>query len=88
VTPLQKALVVKMVKEKQKKVVLAIGDGANDVSMLQEAHIGVGIFGKEGTQAARASDFAIQRFRHLKRLLCVHGRYSCIFMRDVTEFTL
>jgi P-type E1-E2 ATPase len=55
--------VVKLVKEKTGLVTLAIGDGANDVSMIQEAHIGVGIFGKEGTQAARASDYSLQQFR-------------------------
>ncbi|PRP84971.1 putative phospholipid-transporting ATPase IA isoform b [Planoprotostelium fungivorum] len=76
VTPLQKAEVVKTIKEAKKQVCLSIGDGANDVSMIQEADIGIGIFGKEGTQAARASDYAIQQFSHLKRLLSVHGRYS------------
>jgi P-type E1-E2 ATPase len=55
---------------------LAIGDGANDVSMIQAAHIGVGISGKEGLQAARASDYAIAQFRFLKPLLFVHGRYN------------
>mmetsp|Transcript_6396 Transcript_6396/g.8898 ORF Transcript_6396/g.8898 Transcript_6396/m.8898 type:complete len:1206 (+) Transcript_6396:189-3806(+) len=78
VTPLQKAQIVRLVKLESKEVCLSIGDGANDVSMIQEAHIGIGIFGKEGTQAARASDYAIQQFRHLKRLLVVHGRYSLI----------
>jgi len=53
---------------------LAIGDGANDVAMIQAANVGIGIFGKEGQQAARASDFAIGQFRFLKRLLMVHGR--------------
>jgi len=78
VTPLQKAEVVKTIKEAKDEVCLSIGDGANDVSMIQEAHIGIGIFGKEGTQAARASDYAIQQFSHLGRLLTVHGRYSFI----------
>eukprot|EP01117_Protostelium_nocturnum_P007419 TRINITY_DN2655_c0_g1_i1.p1 TRINITY_DN2655_c0_g1~~TRINITY_DN2655_c0_g1_i1.p1 ORF type:complete len:1150 (+),score=424.12 TRINITY_DN2655_c0_g1_i1:83-3532(+) len=78
VTPLQKAEVVKTIKLAKKEVCLSIGDGANDVSMIQEAHIGIGIFGKEGTQAARSSDYAIQQFSHLKRLLTVHGRYSYV----------
>ncbi|KAL6070245.1 Phospholipid-transporting ATPase [Balamuthia mandrillaris] len=78
VTPLQKAKVVKLIKEKSKSVCLSIGDGANDVSMIQEANIGVGIYGKEGNQAARASDFALRQFRHLTRLVCVHGRYSLL----------
>ena len=57
-------------------VVLAIGDGANDVAMIQEADIGVGISGKEGRQAVNSSDFSIAQFRFLKRLLLVHGRLN------------
>eukprot|EP00741_Cyanophora_paradoxa_P010452 tig00000037_g10107.t1 len=76
VSPLQKAQVVLMVKEIEGRVTLAIGDGANDVPMIQSAHIGVGISGKEGMQAVLASDFAIAQFRFLKRLLLVHGRWS------------
>jgi len=53
---------------------LAIGDGANDVSMILEAHIGIGIRGKEGTQAVRSADYAISQFQFLERLLMVHGR--------------
>jgi phospholipid-transporting ATPase len=56
------------------KITLAIGDGANDVSMITVADIGVGISGKEGQQASRASDYAIAQFRFLKNLLFVHGR--------------
>eukprot|EP01080_Neovahlkampfia_damariscottae_P011071 gene11071-3777_t len=78
VTPLQKAQIVALVQKKFKKVGLAIGDGANDVPMIDEANIGVGIIGKEGSIAARSSDFAIHRFKHLKRLLFVQGRYSYI----------
>jgi P-type E1-E2 ATPase len=55
---------------------LAIGDGANDVSMIQAAHVGVGISGEEGLQAANAADYSIGQFRFLKRLLLVHGRWS------------
>jgi phospholipid-transporting ATPase len=77
-TPLQKAAVVKMVRKGTKEICLAIGDGANDVSMIQEANIGVGIFGKEGTQAARAADYAIHQFSHLLRLMMVHGRYAMV----------
>lgn len=51
----------------------AIGDGANDVSMIQEAHVGLGIFGKEGRNAARSSDFAFAKFKFVKRALLVHG---------------
>lgn len=74
-SPKQKALVTKMVKEGTRKTTLAIGDGANDVGMLQEADIGVGISGAEGMQAVMASDFAIAQFRFLERLLLVHGHW-------------
>lgn len=77
VSPLQKALVVKLVKKYQKEsILLAIGDGANDVSMIQAAHIGVGISGMEGLQAARSADVAIAQFRYLRKLLLVHGAWS------------
>ncbi|KAF9073498.1 calcium transporting ATPase [Rhodocollybia butyracea] len=76
VSPLQKALVVKLVKKNQKAILLAIGDGANDVSMIQAAHVGVGISGVEGLQAARSADVAISQFRFLKKLLLVHGSWS------------
>ena len=76
VSPLQKALVVKLVKRNKDSILLAIGDGANDVSMIQAAHVGVGISGLEGLQAARSADFAISQFRYLKKLLLVHGAWS------------
>jgi len=85
VTPLQKAMVVELVKKHKKAVTLAIGDGANDVSMIKTAHIGVGISGQEGMQAVLASDYSISQFRFLERLLLVHGRWSyyrmCKFLR-------
>jgi phospholipid-transporting ATPase len=64
-----------MVKNRHKTVTtLAIGDGANDVNMINAASIGIGISGLEGQQAARASDYSIGQFKHLKNLLFVHGR--------------
>eukprot|EP01136_Pigoraptor_vietnamica_P044457 Opistho-1_new@21219 len=75
-TPSQKAEVVRLVKEGKKAMTLAIGDGANDVSMIQMADIGIGISGQEGMQAVMASDFAISQFRFLVRLLLVHGHWS------------
>jgi len=75
-SPRQKAEVVTLVKEKLGVVTLAIGDGANDVSMIRAAHVGVGIRGKEGMQAANASDFAVSKFRFLTQLLLVHGTLS------------
>eukprot|EP01134_Creolimax_fragrantissima_P001455 CFRG1455T1 len=80
VSPLQKADVVRLVKSNTNLATLAIGDGANDVSMIQAAHIGVGISGLEGRQAVLASDFSIAQFRFLERLLLVHGRWSYIRM--------
>uniref|UniRef100_A0A674ITA2 Phospholipid-transporting ATPase n=1 Tax=Terrapene triunguis TaxID=2587831 RepID=A0A674ITA2_9SAUR len=80
VTPLQKAQVVELVKKYKKAVTLAIGDGANDVSMIKTAHIGVGISGQEGMQAVLSSDFSFAQFRYLQRLLLVHGRWSYIRM--------
>ena len=76
VTPGQKKAVVDLVKSHKKAITLAIGDGANDVSMIKSAHIGVGISGQEGQQAVLASDFSIGQFRFLERLLLVHGRWS------------
>ena len=76
VSPLQKALVVKLVKRHLKAILLAIGDGANDVSMIQAAHVGVGISGMEGLQAARSADVSIGQFRYLRKLLLVHGSWS------------
>lgn len=76
VTPGQKKAVVDLVKTHKKAITLAVGDGANDVSMIKSAHIGVGISGQEGQQAVLASDFSIGQFRFLERLLLVHGRWS------------
>ncbi|KAH9519100.1 Phospholipid-transporting ATPase ID [Bulinus truncatus] len=80
VTPLQKALVVDLVKRHKKSITLSIGDGANDVSMIKMAHIGIGISGQEGMQAVLASDYSIAQFRYLERLLLVHGRWSYLRM--------
>uniref|UniRef100_A0AAX7UME4 Phospholipid-transporting ATPase n=1 Tax=Astatotilapia calliptera TaxID=8154 RepID=A0AAX7UME4_ASTCA len=80
VTPLQKAQVVQLVKKYKQAVTLAIGDGANDVSMIKVAHIGVGISGQEGMQAVLSSDYSFAQFRYLQRLLLVHGRWSYIRM--------
>ncbi|XP_020834891.1 putative phospholipid-transporting ATPase IM isoform X4 [Phascolarctos cinereus] len=96
VTPLQKAQVVELVKTHRKAVTLAIGDGANDISMIKSAHIGVGISGQEGMQAVLASDYSFAQFRYLQRLLLVHGRWSyfrmckflCYFFYKNFAFTL
>lgn len=76
VSPAQKAAVVKMVKDTLDVMTLAIGDGSNDVAMIQAADVGVGIAGEEGRQAAMSSDYALGQFRFLTRLLLTHGRWS------------
>ncbi|KAF4631827.1 hypothetical protein G7Y89_g6304 [Cudoniella acicularis] len=78
-SPSQKASLVKKIRTKiNKSITLAIGDGANDIAMIQEAHVGIGISGKEGLQAARISDYSIAQFRFLQRLLLVHGRWNYV----------
>lgn len=76
VSPAQKAAVVKLVKDTLDVMTLAIGDGSNDVAMIQAADVGVGIAGEEGRQAVMSSDYAIGQFRFLARLLLSHGRWS------------
>jgi phospholipid-translocating ATPase len=75
VTPSQKARITALVNSEH-ATTLAIGDGGNDVAMIQEAHVGVGIIGREGKQAARAADFAVTQFKHLAPLMFVHGHMS------------
>lgn len=76
VSPSQKASVVQLVKIGLDVMTLSVGDGANDVAMIQEADVGVGIAGEEGRQAVMSSDYAIGQFRFLQRLILVHGRWS------------
>ena len=75
-SPKQKSEIVKFIKKNSDELTLAIGDGGNDVNMIKAAHVGIGIFGKEGYQAAYNSDYAISQFKYLKRLLFVDGRFS------------
>ncbi|KAK5990757.1 Phospholipid-transporting ATPase dnf1 [Cladobotryum mycophilum] len=85
-SPAQKALLVQAVRTKLKAyrgrnrrgLTLAIGDGANDLAMIQASHVGIGISGKEGLQAARVADYAIAQFRFLQRMLLVHGRWNYV----------
>ena len=85
-SPSQKASLVRNIRKKvAHSVTLAIGDGANDIAMIQEAHVGIGITGKEGLQAARTSDYSIAQFRFLLKLLLVHGRWNYI---RVCKYTL
>lgn len=87
-SPAQKAKLVEVVKHKfPRQVTLAIGDGANDIAMIQSADIGVGITGKEGLQAARSLDYLIAQFRYLVKLLLVHGRYNYVRTTKFVIFT-
>ena len=83
VSPVQKSLLVEMVRyakdvksHQRPAITLAIGDGANDVPMIQSAHVGVGISGHEGLQASNSSDFSIAKFSFLTRLMLIHGRWT------------
>ncbi|XP_073676048.1 phospholipid-transporting ATPase IG isoform X2 [Garra rufa] len=85
--PLQKAQIVKMVKNcKGSPITLSIGDGANDVSMILEAHVGIGIKGKEGRQAVRNSDYAIPKLKHLKKLLLGHGHLYYVRIAHLVQY--
>ncbi|XP_012908498.1 phospholipid-transporting ATPase IH isoform X3 [Mustela putorius furo] len=85
--PLQKAQIVKLIKlSKEHPITLAIGDGANDVSMILEAHVGIGVIGKEGRQAARNSDYAVPKFKHLKKMLLVHGHFYYIRISELVQY--
>ena len=76
-SPSQKATLVKCIRQRvPSSMTLAIGDGANDIAMIQASHVGIGISGREGLQAARISDYSIAQFRFLQRLLFVHGRWN------------
>lgn len=76
-------LIVLQVKEGRNAMTLSIGDGANDVAMIQEANIGCGLFGLEGSQAAMSADYAFGQFRFLTKLLIVHGRWSYMRIADM-----
>jgi phospholipid-translocating ATPase len=75
-SPTQKAIITKKISEYTGKRTCSVGDGGNDVGMILEAHVGVGIVGKEGKQASLASDFSINEFKYLKKLILWHGRLS------------
>ncbi|NWH96170.1 AT11C ATPase, partial [Aegithalos caudatus] len=85
--PLQKAQIVQMVKNtKGSPITLSIGDGANDVSMILEAHVGIGIKGKEGRQASRNSDYAVPKFKHLRKLLLAHGHLYYVRIAHLVQY--
>eukprot|EP00096_Caligus_rogercresseyi_P008494 TRINITY_DN273_c0_g1_i2.p1 TRINITY_DN273_c0_g1~~TRINITY_DN273_c0_g1_i2.p1 ORF type:complete len:807 (-),score=211.18 TRINITY_DN273_c0_g1_i2:567-2987(-) len=76
ISPIQKAEMVDLIKKHTKSITLAVGDGANDVAMIQKADVGVGISGNEGMQAANSSDFSIGQFKYLQKLILVHGAWN------------
>jgi len=75
-SPTQKAIVARCIKQYTGKRIACVGDGGNDVAMIQEADVGIGIVGKEGMQASLAADFSILEFSHMRRLILWHGRLS------------
>lgn len=85
-SPNGKGDVVSLVKDYHKKITLAIGDGANDVNMIQRAHIGVGLYGHEGLRAVQASDFALVEFQCLWKLLFVHGHWAYIRVAEMIQY--
>ena len=93
-TPKQKAAMVRLLKNDFQRVSLAVGDGANDVSMIREANVGVGIRGKEGLQAVNSADFALSQFKHLKkavactRPLRIFTRYAYNGSRFLCKFDI
>ncbi|KAG0167337.1 putative aminophospholipid-translocase [Apophysomyces sp. BC1034] len=87
-SPTQKADITRLIKQYTKKHVLCIGDGGNDVSMIQAADIGVGIVGKEGKQASLAADFSVLQFSHLTKLLLWHGRNSYKRSAKLSQFVI
>ena len=90
-SPIQKSQLVRLIKESNfdGKFVLtaAIGDGGNDISMIQEAHVGLGIIGLEGNAAAKAADFAFTKFCHLQRTLFVHGHWYYRRLANVVQYS-
>ncbi len=87
-SPTQKAEVALLIRRKTKKRVCCIGDGGNDVSMIQAADVGVGIVGKEGRQASLAADFSIEQFCYLTKLLVWHGRNSYKRSAKLAQFVI
>ncbi|THZ05024.1 phospholipid-translocating P-type ATPase-like protein [Aureobasidium pullulans] len=87
-SPTQKADVAKLIRSHTRKRIACIGDGGNDVSMIQAADVGVGIVGKEGRQASLAADFSITQFSHLTKLLVWHGRNSYKRSAKLAQFVI
>lgn len=87
-SPTQKAIITRKIAEYTGKRTCSVGDGGNDVGMILEANVGVGIVGKEGKQASLASDFSIDEFKHLRRLILWHGRLSYKRSAVLSQFVI
>lgn len=87
-SPIQKYQIASILKKEFHKIVLSIGDGGNDVGMIQQANVGIGIRGKEGNQAALAADFTINEFSHLSKLVFYHGRNTYRGLASISQFIL
>lgn len=87
-SPTQKADIALLIRSHTGKRVACIGDGGNDVSMIQAADVGLGIVGKEGRQASLAADFSIEQFHHLTKLLVWHGRNSYKRSAKLAQFVM
>lgn len=87
-SPTQKAIITRKMKEFCKKTVASVGDGGNDVAMIQESNVGIGIVGKEGLQASLAADFSITQFCHLRELILWHGRLSYKRTASLAQFVI
>lgn len=87
-SPTQKSIVAKKIQLYTKKRIACVGDGGNDVAMIQVANCGIGIVGKEGMQASLAADFSILQFKHLKHLILWHGRLSYKRSASLSQFVI
>ncbi len=87
-TPDQKAMITLILRDDYKRIVCAIGDGGNDVGMIQKATIGIGIMGKESMQASLSADISVKDFKALQHLILWHGRNMVIAMNRQTSYTV
>ena len=87
-SPTQKAIITKKIATFTGKRTAAIGDGGNDVGMILEANVGIGIVGKEGKQASLAADFSIDQFQFLRKLVLWHGRQSYKRSAVLSQFVI
>merc|ERR1712029_796059 len=87
-SPEQKAVIVRLIQQHTGKRTAAIGDGGNDVSMIQAASAGIGLVGKEGKQASLAADFSLTQFSHVAKLILVHGRTSYKRSASLSQFVI